>query len=53
MPIPKHFSTWRKVKAWLTWATIEQACGDVPLHWYQRLARKVFSAQAPHRRDRE
>ncbi|MEM6326356.1 MAG: hypothetical protein AAF791_04490 [Bacteroidota bacterium] len=32
----------RGLASWLTWATLEQAVGDVPLTWWQRLFRRVL-----------
>lgn len=31
MPIPKNLSTRKKIVAWLTWATVEEACETTPL----------------------
>lgn len=30
------------VRAWLTWATVEEACEIVPLTWHKRVLRKVL-----------
>ncbi len=42
MPIPKHFSIWRKLKAYLTWATADQAFDRKPLRRYQKVFRWLF-----------
>lgn len=39
------------IRAWLTWATVEQACG-APLTRSQRFWRKVFDWRSPLRRQR-
>jgi len=46
-PVPYKLADfkWLKkhgIKAWFTWATIEQAAEIIPLLWWQKLARKIF-----------
>lgn len=31
------------IRAWLTWATVAQACDMDHLRWWQRLSRKLFN----------
>jgi len=45
MPIPKNLSLPMRVKAWLTWADIDQACGVKPLGW-RRFARMLLKESA-------
>ena len=42
MPIPKHYSLWKRITCWLTWADLDEAVGDRELRWYKKLLRKIF-----------
>ncbi len=39
MPIPMHFTPWQKIRAWLTWADLDEAAGTRPLRLYKRFFR--------------
>ena len=47
MPIPKDNPWWWRLRAWLTWATIEQAVGEKPLTRSQRFWRAVSRHRLP------
>jgi len=42
LPIPKEWSLWRRVKAWLVMGDDDQALGDRPLYLYQKFFRWLF-----------
>lgn len=48
---PRKMRDWRAIRhkgllAWFTWATLDQVVGDVPLTWWQRVARRVYGPLA-------
>jgi len=42
MSVPKTLTIGERIKAWLTWATVEEACGGRPIPKYKVLFRRLF-----------